>query len=510
MEIVNKHSITWSSILVSLLLFSFTIPDFQEVQQKPSRQAALEAFSNGDYDKAFREFQILLQAYSRDPLYKYYSGVCLVKMNTEPEKASEFLREALNGSLDIKSIPDDSWFYLGRAQQMAGRFPDAIDSFNNFEEKAEKKRARDLNVSEYIRECKERNTGPVQKIAPGPPVAEKAEVQTPVKPVPQKIEVPVAYDKVLSDAMKYQVKADSLNSLNADYRKEYDKLAPSQKQAAKLKISEMESLSYEYQRMADEKFGNANVRPPEKKTDISQTILPEPVRRNEIFSLFNVETDPGRLRDLKVLIDPEIPAGLVYRIQIGVFSRQMESSFFKGISPVAGFRIPGTTSTKYFAGQFRKIADASQAVVTVRQMGFKDSFVTAVLDGKAVSLERAALLENEWGQKPLMETVQLLKTGEAETSTLVFRVEVTRLVKQLSEDSSEAYRKMAGNRGLEIIKAEDGTFVYLIGKFITFDSADEYAGLLKRNGYRDAKVTAYLGNKEIALETAKQLFEKEP
>ena len=507
MKVRKRHNFKRTLIFASFLL-SVSILYSQEVQQKPSRQAALEAFSNGDYDKAFREFQILLQVYSRDPLYKYYSGVCLVKMNMDPEKASEFLREALNGSLDIKSIPDDSWFYLGRAQQMAGRFPDAIDSFNNFEEKAGKKRARDLNVSEYIRECKELNPGPVQKSAPEQPVAEKAVVQPPAKPVPQKLDVPVAYDKVLSEAMIYQVKADSLNSLIADYRKEYDNIAPSQKQAAKLRISEMESLSSEYQRMADEKFGNTVTRPSEKKADVPLTVLPEPVRRSEIFSLFTVETDPGRLRDQKVLIDPEIPAGLVYRIQIGVFSKQMEPSFFKGISPVTGFRIPGTTSTKYFAGQFRRMADAGQAVVTVRQMGFKDSFVTAVLDGKAVSLERASLMESEWGQKPLIETVQSLKTGETETSTLIFRVEVTRSVKPLSDDITESYRKMAGNRGLEIIKAADGTFVYLIGKFITFDSADEYSGLLKRNGYRDTKVTAYVGSREITVETAKQLFEK--
>jgi hypothetical protein len=207
-------------------------------------------------------------------------------------------------------------------------------------------------------------------------------------------------------------------------------------------------------------------------------------------------------------LDPVIPAGLVYRIQIGVFSKQMEPSFFKGISPVAGFRIPGTGSIRYFAGQFRRMADASQSVVTVRQMGFKDSFVTAVLDGKAVSLERASLMENEWGQKPLMEASPLLKTGDTEASTLIFRVEVTRSLKPLSDDASEDYRKMAGSRGFEIITAENGTFVYLIGKFITFESANEYADLLKRNGYRDAKVTAYLGSREIPVETAKQLFDK--
>ena len=52
-----------------------------------------------------------------------------------------------------------------------------------------------------------------------------------------------------------------------------------------------------------------------------------------------------------------------------------------------------------------------------------------------------------------------------------------------------------------------GIIAYLIGKFITFESAEEYADLLKRNGYRDAQVVAWLGKKEIPIETARQLFD---
>ena len=508
MKIKNRYNLTWFSIVVSVLIFSFSDLYSQETQHKPSRQAAMDAFSSGDYEKALREFEILLQVYSRDPLYKYYSGVCLVKMNREPENASEFLREALNGSLDIKSIPDDAWFYLGRSQQMAGRFPDAIDSFNNFEEKAGNKRVRDLGVPGYIQECRERRGGPGQKPPAEKNNAEQTPVQPAVKPTPQKQDVPVAYDKVLSEAMKYQVKADSLNALVAEYRKEYDKLPPSQKLAAKSRISEMDSLSAEYQRMADEKFGNT-VSPPQVKKEIVVTpVLPETNKREEIYAIFNVETDPARIRNQKISIDPEIPAGLVYRIQMGVFSKQMDPTFFKGISPLSGFKIPGTESTKYFAGLYRRMADASQSAVTVKQMGFKDSFVTAVLDGKAVSLERAALMENEWGQKALIVIAPAQKTVETAASTLVFRVEIKRSMKQVPDETAEVYRKMAGNRGFEIFTAEDGTFVYLIGKFITFESASEYADLLRRNGYRDAKVSAYLGRKEIPVDTAKQLFEK--
>jgi hypothetical protein len=66
---------------------------------------------------------------------------------------------------------------------------------------------------------------------------------------------------------------------------------------------------------------------------------------------------------------------------------------------------------------------------------------------------------------------------------------------------------MAGRHGLDIQPLDDGNIVYLIGKFITFESAVEYADLLMRNGYREVKVVAWLGKKEIPVDTARQLFE---
>ena len=91
--------------------------------------------------------------------------------------------------------------------------------------------------------------------------------------------------------------------------------------------------------------------------------------------------------------------------------------------------------------------------------------------------------------------------------TLSFRVEVSKSKKPLQDDVVEGIKKMAGARGLDIQTLDDGNIAYLIGKFITFESAAEYSDLLIRNGYREAKVVAWLGNKEIPVETAKQLFE---
>jgi hypothetical protein len=448
-------------------------------------------------------------------------GVCLVKMSKSPENASTFLLDALNGSLDIKSIPDDVLFYLGRAQQMEGKYPDAIKSYNNFERKAGKKSARDLNITGYIQECNEgrgriKDSDSRQNVilsktnqttsSIGPQVSEvKTDKQSIKKTVPQKENLPKEYDKVLSQAMDYQVKADSLNALVSEYKKEFARLPASQQPAAKIRISEMESRAAEYQKLADEKFGNTRSSPAASTNVAISPSVTDPKKSEEIYSLFSVQTD---VRNQKISIDPDLPEGLVYQIQMGVFSKPVDPSFFKGISPVSGFRVAETDATRYFVGMFRKMTNADRSLLTVKQMGFKDSFITAVLDGKPVSIERASLMENEWGQKPLINTAPVQKTGESKASTLIFRVEVTRSVKPLGDDVAGTYRKMAGNKGFEIIKSDDGTLVYLIGKFITFDTAFEYAGLLNRNGYREAKVVAYAGNKEIPVETARQLFEK--
>jgi tetratricopeptide (TPR) repeat protein len=529
----------------------------QQILQ-PSRQTAYSAFNKGDYEKAFREFNVLLQNYPKDPVYKYYCGVCLVKAERDPDRASDFLQESLNNQSELRSVPEDAWFYLGRSQQLTGKFTEAIRSYTVYEKNAGRKAAKDLKVADYIQECNEGHgklkdkmySEVIEKAMTDSALKENASRRQYDSDVPRisavpKAEVrreilPASYDKRLTDAMDYQVKADSLNVLAGAYRKEYNSLPAGQKQAAKSRIDETEASSARYQKLADEKFGKSETNSTVKSrgdSGNSDTVLhkqaiqdtgkkvsevrpvnmapvnqeTEPVAGTvDIFSIFKVTTDLSLIKDQKIEIDPRLPAGLIYRIQIGVFSKPLTLTYFKGIMPVSGFKIPGTTSTRYFAGQFRRNADAGKALLKVRQAGFRDCFVVAVSDGKSVSLERAALLEKDWGLKPFM-TVQAAtdnNQGISVTPTLIFRVEITRTLIPVTDDTSEVFRNLASNKGMAILMTADGSFVYLIGKFITFESATEYAGLLKRNGYDNARVVAYLGNMEIPVEKAKQLFEK--
>ena len=220
--------------------------------------------------------------------------------------------------------------------------------------------------------------------------------------------------------------------------------------------------------------------------DPTKNVVPAIKKTVESFTFFRVLAKPLTDPKEKITINPEVPPGLIYRIQIAVFRNPVAPSYFKGITPVYGFKIAGTNNTAYYVGMFRRSTDANKALPAVKAKGFKDAFVVALSGNKRVSSDRAAILEKEWGKKPFISMVKSVPENSIDTipPTLSFRVEVIRSLKPLKDDMVEGIKKMSGTRGLDIQPLDDGNIAYLIGKFITFESAAEYADLLIRNGYR--------------------------
>ena len=548
--------------LLTIIEIPFNNLFSQNIPAKPTRQSSFEAFSQGNYEKAYTQFRELLLTYSKDPLYKYYSGVCLVKLNRDPGEATNLLQQALQGGDAVKTLPSDGLFYLGRAQQMSGKFSEAVYSYNSYTGQVGKKTAREMGVPEFIQQCSQKQgqvaetelkpAGTLKSVKADTIKPEvKPAIKEPIQKVSEKAtaaktDLPANYEKILNEAIEFQSKADSLLELAGEQRKELEKLPVSEKPAFKTRISENEKLAASYQKSADQKYGEAQVlmnpqhdtsklsivttekpvnkivkdssgivnykavKPADKRPDSTKVVIPTVKPKVEVFALFEVLAKPVTDSKAKIIIDPDVPEGLIYRIQIAVFRNPVVPSYFKGITPVYGFKIAGTDKTIYYAGMFRKSSDATKALASVKGKGFKDAFIIALLANKSVSPDRAALLEKDWGKKPFVSNDKaFIETGaDTVTPTLTFRVEVTRSIKPLKDEVVEGIRKIAGNRGLDIQTLEDGKIDYLIGKFITFETASEYADLLKRNGYRETQVVAWLGKKEIPIETARQLFEK--
>jgi len=91
---------------------------------------------------------------------------------------------------------------------------------------------------------------------------------------------------------------------------------------------------------------------------------------------------------------------------------------------------------------FRRIADARKALVTVRQKGFRDAFIVALSGGKQISIERAAVIEKEWGKKPFVSVqTGLQPVKDTIPPELCFRIEVMRSVKPVKPEVLEEMKK---------------------------------------------------------------------
>ncbi len=543
-------------IMVILVELSLVNSLFAQIKQPAStRQSSIDAFTTGNYEQAYSGFSQLLAKYPKDPLYKYYSGACLVMMKRDPEDAVQLLQQSLSGASVVRSLPPDGLFYLGRAQQMIGRFAEAVESYTTYSDQVGKKAAREQNVQGYIQECENRK-GMIVAATPkqggtvsnekaqhaksaGQTAMDEAVNGKETKPGQVKTGLPAEYESLLDEALRLQYKADSLNQLATEQKKQIDNIPEAQKPSYKMKISQNELLAASYQKSADDKYNEAQVKMnptlavvPRKAhsvpvaemkqsaTDQANNIIHAPKVQNdtlkkempparkpiEIYSYFEILPKDAAYPYEKIKIDPEVPAGLIYRIQLAVFINPVAPSFFKGITPVYGFRVQGTDKTNYYAGMFRRSADAKKALQAVKESGFRDSFIISLLDKKPVSPDRASVLENEWGNKSFVDIGIPGAAVDTVPPELVFRVEVARSMKPLKPDAVETLKTFAGSRGLDILHLSDGNIVYLIGKFITFESAAEYSDLLIRNNYRGAKVVSWLGNKEVPVEIARQLF----
>ena len=154
LRVINT-GVPWVVAVMVVLLLTPAKPLLaQNAVMKPSKVEAQAAWDRGDYEKAFNHFNGLLLMYTRDPLYQYYTGASLVKLERDIQRAVTLLSSAINSSVNIKSVPDEVWFYYGRALQMSGSFSQAIDAYERFSKNAGKKVAAGYEVQRYIDQCK--------------------------------------------------------------------------------------------------------------------------------------------------------------------------------------------------------------------------------------------------------------------------------------------------------------------------------------------------------------------
>jgi hypothetical protein len=159
-------------------------------------------------------------------------------------------------------------------------------------------------------------------------------------------------------------------------------------------IIHMDKESKKLQREADAKFAEARKLNDENRVapvnDPAPEFQQEPPFKKDDFAMMDKSPYgpdnpiPGGLEKYN---------GLIYRIQLGAFSKPRPSEAFGGISPVSYEQNNNPSVLKYYAGVFYTLNGVTSAISQVKNSGFPDAFIVAYLDGNLISTEKAKEVE---------------------------------------------------------------------------------------------------------------------
>ena len=258
--------------------------------------------------------------------------------------------------------------------------------------------------------------------------------------------------------------------------------------------------------------------PPEEK------IYRRPVKKTSVTAGNELEKYPfglvmtpaGKYRDAgEIPAGERMPAGVNYRLQIGVFSKEPDLTWFRGMYPLFREEIAGKDLTRYYAGQFRTYGEAAHALLQLRKMGYDDAIVVGFYNGKRSSVSRIRSLEDEkpyvnirpekvtaTSASPPQKAPLTVKKEEptAKEQQLIYRVQVGVFRNPLPKEKLNALEELAGWDHVVIrTKNNQGYYIYAIGNFATFDEAKKFRNRLAERGMSGCFVTAYKNGARILI-----------
>lgn len=137
---------------------------------------------------------------------------------------------------------------------------------------------------------------------------------------------------------------------------------------------------------------------PIKKTTItigdlisSDFVVPDKVESDIIVLDQNIKYSD----DNPIPLNPKYPDGLIYKVQVGAFSKPIPNDVFSGFAPITGEQVGNTGLVRYRVGYFVRYDNANDAKNQIRGFGYSDAFVVAIYDGEKITLAEARNIEQQ-------------------------------------------------------------------------------------------------------------------
>jgi len=240
----------------------------------------------------------------------------------------------------------------------------------------------------------------------------------------------------------------------------------------------------------------------------------------------------GMLKD--VPLDVKTPSGLVYRVQVGAFSKPIPEDLFKEFKPVTAEKIPNSSIIRYLAGYFNNVNAAIVARDQIRSLGYSDAFVIAYCDGKRISIAEAKQLEakgeclargeNELLMELAANAAEKINIDTISLAASMDKYDYNKAVGAVKAEATEKYNGLYFTVQVGVFlhpvnaitvkempdimteRLPNGTIRYSSGMFHSIDEAKPRKFEAIQKGISDAFITAYFKGKRISIQEAEALL----
>ena len=158
----------------------------------------------------------------------------------------------------------------------------------------------------------------------------------------------------------------------------YSEIARYDKQAAK------------FQKTANDIY--TQIASPDSKQSATNTARKIKVNNNN-QAKFIINTSSPYSKENPFSNDNKMPDGIVYRIQLGVFSKQVAFDFFGGLQPISFELMSDNKIIKYYVGIFSSFEQADKSMKKVKELGYREAFIVAYFNNHKIPVERAKEME---------------------------------------------------------------------------------------------------------------------
>jgi|GEM_PF-6425593 len=228
-------------------------------------------------------------------------------------------------------------------------------------------------------------------------------------------------------------------------------------------------------------------------------------------------------------MDPVLPEGLVFKVQIGAFRKPLPDNAFKNLQPLSGETTrPGWI--RYCLGLFRTFEPANLLKKEVRGMGYPDAFVVAYYNGKRIPLYDAytmiskadatskqtysSVSEKEFSHLAKFEIKKSSFDSKPDEDTKAFYGTVEKVSADLVEyavqvgvyKSSKSPSALNALLPLNAEQMTSGLFRFTTGRFDNRASADSMKRIAVGSGVKDAFVVIYRGGKKAGQAEAQKII----